>query len=64
MLLFQFVQKKSLKGYTSKTRAMTPAAIGALADVPVWVEVHLLCRSVVTIFLSPDEPELNSTKYT
>ena len=45
---------------TSRTRAMTPAAMGAEAEVPVCEVVHLLCRSVDTIFLSPEEPELET----
>ena len=39
---------------------MTPAAMGAEAEVPVCEVVHLLCRSVDTIFLSPEEPELET----
>jgi hypothetical protein len=41
---------------------MTPAAMGADAEVPVWDEVQRLCRSVVTTFRSPDEPELEITQ--
>ncbi len=41
---------------------MTPAAMGADAEVPVWDEVQRLCRSVVTTFRSPDEPELETTQ--
>lgn len=32
----------------SKTRANIPAANGAEADVPEWLNVHSLWRSVVT----------------
>ncbi len=42
---------------------MTPAAMGAEAEVPVWDEVQRLCRSVVTTFRSPDEPELEKTQH-
>jgi hypothetical protein len=32
---------------------MMAAAMGEEAEVPVWDEVHRLCRSVVTTFRSP-----------
>jgi len=35
-----------------------PAARGALALVPVCELVHVWCKSVVTTFCSPDDPEL------
>ena len=38
--------------------ATIPAANGAEAEVPVWVDVQVWCKSVVTTFLSPEEPEL------
>lgn len=45
-------------GFASSTRAMTPAAMGALALVPVWPEVQPLWRSVVITFRSPLLPLL------
>lgn len=37
---------------------MMPAAMGAEADVPVWLSVQRCLRSVVIIFLSYDSPLL------
>ena len=45
-------------GFASSTRAMTPAAMGALALVPVCPEVQPLWRSVVITFRSPLLPLL------
>ena len=35
---------------------MIPAAMGAEADVPVWDLVHILCKSVLKVFLSSYVP--------
>ena len=45
--------KNTPEKFTSRTRAMIPAAIGEEAEVPVWLAVQPPCRSVVTTFLSP-----------
>ena len=37
---------------------MIPAARGADAEVPVWEDVQVWWRSVVTTFRSPEDPEL------
>lgn len=39
---------KTRTNLASKARAQIPAAKGALAEVPVCLFVHELCRSVVT----------------
>ena len=48
-------------GLASRVRATIPAAIGALALVPVCLAVQLWCRSVVTTCRSLRVPELFDT---
>jgi hypothetical protein len=47
-------------GFASRVRAMMAAAMGALALVPVCLEVQVWCRSVVTTCRSVVVPELKN----
>ncbi len=48
------------QGFASRVRAMMAAAMGALALVPVCLEVQVWCRSVVTTCRSVVVPELKN----
>ncbi len=53
-----WASRQDSSGFTCRHRAMIPAANGALALVPVWEEVQICLKSVVTTLRSPAEPEL------